>query len=91
MGYGVSHLRIKNGLDFIKKMNGLEAWKKLLNFVNWHSVGPTKIGHNFRFIFLNIPLFFWIEKWLWKYNFGTVWGPGVMSVQKEKAILFEAH
>ena len=27
-------------------------------------------------------IIFYIEKWLWKYNFGTFWGPGTMSIHK---------
>ena len=34
------------------------------------------------FLTKNGLLFFDIEKWLWKYNFGTFWGPGAMSIHK---------
>ena len=29
-----------------------------------------------------IQLIFDIENWLWKYNFGTFWGPGALSIYK---------
>ena len=32
--------------------------------------------------FEKIWLIFDIENWLWKYNFGTFWGPGTMSIYK---------
>ena len=34
------------------------------------------------FFFEKIWLIFDIENWLWKYNFGTFWGPGTMSIYK---------
>ena len=34
------------------------------------------------FFFEKIRLIFDIENWLWKYNFGTFWGPGTMSIYK---------
>ena len=94
---------------FCSKINCSQM--KLQYFVNWHSVGPTKIGPNFRklsgskiesrkrcvskkcspkLIFLDeiffkkIRLIFDIENWLWKYNLGTFWGPGTMSIYKIK-------
>ena len=32
--------------------------------------------------FEKIRLIFDIKNWLWKYNFGTLWGPGTMSIIK---------
>ena len=34
------------------------------------------------FFFEKIRLIFDIENWLWKYNFGTFWGPAAMSIHK---------
>ena len=33
-------------------------------------------------------LIFDIENWLWKYNFGTFWGPGIMSIHKRQQFHF---
>ena len=70
-----------------------------LNFVIfWHKTKCMKIGvwkkvfykkWSPKLIFLNdlkkkILLFFDIEKWFWKYNFGTFWGPGIMSTHKRQ-------
>ena len=55
------------------------------------------------FFFEKIRLIFDIENWLWKYNFGTFWGPGAMSIYKiqqfhlntvdfwAKTLLFRTH
>ena len=55
------------------------------------------------FFFEKIWLIFDIENWLWKYNFGTFWGPGTMSIYKiqqfhlntvdfwAKTLLFRTH
>ena len=56
-----------------------------------------------KFFFKKIRLIFDIENWLWKYNFGTFWGPGAMSIYKiqqfhlnnswflSKTLLFRIH
>ena len=55
------------------------------------------------FFFEKNRLIFDIENWLWKYNFGTFWGPGAMSIYKiqqshlntvdfwAKTLLFRTH
>ena len=35
-----------------------------------------------KFFFEKIRLIFDLENWLWKYNFGTFWGLGAMSIYK---------
>ena len=44
--HGVSRLMGPKKQGFCSKINCSQM--KLLYFVNWHSVEPTKIGHNFR-------------------------------------------
>ena len=34
------------------------------------------------FFFEKIRLIFHIQNWIWKYNFGTFWRPGTMSIYK---------
>ena len=55
------------------------------------------------FFFEKIRSIFDIENWLWKYNFGTFWGPGTKSIYKiqqfhlntvdfwANALLFSTH
>ena len=62
-----------------------------------------KCSPKLNFFFEKIRSIFDIENWLWKYNFGTFWGPGTMSVYKiqqfhlntvdfwAKALLFRTH
>ena len=64
---------------------------------------PKMIFLDIYFFFEKIRLIFDIENWLWKYNFGTFWGPGTMSIYKiqqfhlntvdfwAKTLLFRTH
>ena len=45
-GHGFSNLLGPRNQGFWSKINCSQM--KLLYFVNWHSIGPTKIGHYFR-------------------------------------------
>ena len=74
----------------LEKKNFNKEWSPRLIFLN-------------KFFFEKIQLIFDIENWLWKYNFGTYWGPGTMSIYKiqqfhlnttdflAKSLLFRTH
>ena len=68
----------------------------VIHIVSGPNTESTKIGHTFRKwknkMSVNwsdkkslaknglLNWFFWTEKWFWKYDFGTFWGPGILGL-----------
>ena len=74
--HGVSNLLGPRKQGVWSKINFSQI--KMLSFVVFKYNGLLNWYSEWCFI----PLFFDIEKWLWKYSFGTFWGPRAMSIYK---------
>jgi hypothetical protein len=89
----------KLGLILESKVVQKLSLEKKVFFKKW-SPKLIFLDENF---FEKIRLIFDIENWLWKYNFGTFWGTGAMSIYKiqqfhlntvdfwAKTLLFSTH